>query len=55
MLCFPPFSIDADEIGQPIIPEALTLHETQSPGYLACQSAGLTLECPGYPHGDSHK
>lgn len=55
MLCFPPYSIDADEIGQPIIPEALRWHETQNPGYPACQSAGLILECPGYLYSDSNK
>lgn len=55
MLCLRLYSIDADEKGQPIIPEALKLHETRNPGYPGRQSAGLTLECPGCLHGDSHK
>ena len=55
MVHLPPYFIDADEIGQPIIPEAIRQHETQNAGYPGCQSAGLTLECPGYLYGDSNK
>lgn len=55
MLRLPLHFIDADETGQPIIPGAIRRHETQNPGYLPCQSTGLTLECRGYLYGDSNK
>lgn len=50
VICALRHSIDADETGQPIIPDMLRLHGGKMEGGLyalstACQSAGLTPAC----------